>query len=187
MINGRVDINEYEIKYKVDEQYVRTENPVIVKYGEQAPMLQIPKKEGYTKVAPYWSNDAANKTEYNFVTEVKQDLTLFVVYTINEYEVKFVNDAGDVLDIQTVSHGGNATTDGVVKLGFAEVARFDKDVTNIKEDTVITAWKVSYLIWIIIGAVGIVFIIVLIIVIRMIKKKKSANRARSTGRINPYI
>lgn len=68
-VNAVYKINKYTVKYVIDGVVVSEQT---VNHGASATAPEIPAKEGYTEIAPYWDIDAKN---------VKSDLTINAVYT----------------------------------------------------------------------------------------------------------
>jgi len=80
------------------------------------------------------------------VTEVTKDVTYTAIYTetVNEYTVTFKNWDGEVLKTEEVEYGSSATapenpTRPEEEGKYFEFKSWDKDFTNITEDTVVTA------------------------------------------------
>lgn len=68
------------VNFVVDGKVIQTEE---VSWKSDAKLPQIPNKEGYDKVKPYWDNDGKNITE---------DRTITAVYTINTYNISLPKD-----------------------------------------------------------------------------------------------
>lgn len=122
------DINTYTVNYYADGALVETQT---VDHGKNAVAPAIPAKEGHDKTAPVWDNNGTNITT---------DTDINAVYTINEYEVKYIID-GVVVDTQTVKHGEDASAPTIPdKENHDQVApKWDKESTNIISDTEISA------------------------------------------------
>lgn len=124
----------YTVKFNIDGATVKTET---VEHGKPATAPNIPAKEGYTQVAPYWDK------VYNNVTT---DLTVTAVYTINKYTVDFVID-GETVKTESVAHGGAATAPQIPsKVGYTQTApywdvAFDEVTTNLTVTAVYTINK----------------------------------------------
>lgn len=100
----------YTVTYTADGVVVDTQQ---VPYQGSGAAPEIPAKVGYDQTVPTWNLDGTNITA---------DTEIQAVYTINTYTVTFVVD-GEVLDMQTVEHGGDATQPTIPeKAGFNDTA-----------------------------------------------------------------
>jgi len=128
IITAVYTINKYTVTYVADEETISTQT---IEHGTDATAPAVPKKVGYTQVAPYWDGDGKNITT---------NTTITAVYTINKYTVTYKAD-GQVVDTQTIEHGANATPPTVpAKEGYTQTApAWDKDGTSITADTEINA------------------------------------------------
>ncbi|MBO5232184.1 MAG: InlB B-repeat-containing protein [Clostridia bacterium] len=82
-VNAVYTINTYTVKFVADGVTVSEQT---VEYGADAEVPEIPAKDGYTMIAPYWDAEANNVTS---------DLTINAVY-IKDFIPGDVNDDGAV-------------------------------------------------------------------------------------------
>ena len=85
-----------EYKYKVeynDEERITSKE---VKENEKAEEISSKGKDGYT--FKYWSLDKINP--YDFNTPITSDITLYAVYEINKYDIKFIDNEEEVKNIK---------------------------------------------------------------------------------------
>ncbi|MBR4461226.1 MAG: InlB B-repeat-containing protein, partial [Erysipelotrichaceae bacterium] len=138
-LKAKYDIDTFTVTYVVDGETYETET---VEYGEKATKPADPEKEGCTFAGWY---DGEN--EYDFDTEVKDDLTLTAKFSTNEYTVTFDADGGTPEpEAQTVKHGEKAVKpetdpakEGYTFLGWYDGANeYDFD-TEVKDDLTLTA------------------------------------------------
>ena len=97
---------KYIVKFIDDGKLIST------KEYEEGSIIEAPEdpsKEGYT--FKYWSLQE-NGEEYNILTPVKEDITLYSVYEINKYDVVFKNYNEDVLQEEKVEYGSTPTYKG---------------------------------------------------------------------------
>jgi hypothetical protein len=119
-------INRYTVTFK--DWNGTTISTQQVDQGSAAVEPQKPSREGFTFIG--WDVSYANITA---------DLTVTAEYTVNKYEVTFKDWDGSSLDTQTVTHGEAAVAPkSPSRIGY-EFVGWDKDLTNIKADTTITA------------------------------------------------
>jgi len=121
-------INKYTVTYVANGETVSEQT---VEHGSDAEVPGIPVKEGYTQTNPYWSHNGKN---------IKSDLTIEAVYTINKYTVTYVID-GKTVKTESVEHGKDATAPAIpAKEGYTQAEPvWDKVSTNITADITITA------------------------------------------------
>lgn len=98
-----------------------------VYYGEDAIAPNPPQKEGYTFIG--WDKQ---------LTNITNELHIYPLYEINEYEVVFKDHNGNVLKTEILEYGSNATPPEVpTRIGYRFIC-WDKDYTNVKDNLVIT-------------------------------------------------
>ncbi len=121
-VNAVWTINKYQVTFQDGDTVLDTQE---VEYGKAAAAPTVAPKEGYTLS---WDKDFA---------EIKADTTVNAVWTINKYQVTF-QDSDTVLDTQEVEYGKAAAAPTVApREGYT--FRWDKDFTEIKEDTTVNA------------------------------------------------
>ena len=110
---------------------------VYVKYGEDATAPTNVNKDGYTFVK--WDKDFTN---------VKSNMTVTALYTVNEYKVEFVDSDGNVIATQMVEYGSspqliaNPKKEGYTFSGWKNTTDYNRDFTfdyEVKYDVVIRA------------------------------------------------
>ncbi|HCJ31371.1 MAG TPA: hypothetical protein DHV70_00520, partial [Firmicutes bacterium] len=91
------DINEYSVNF-IDQGNVYGDTQK-VKYNNVAVKPEIdPIKEGYT--FKYWSLEE-NGVAYDFNTKITKDITLYSVYSVNNYKVSFVDNGTKYIEDET--------------------------------------------------------------------------------------
>ena len=71
---------------------------------------------------------------------IENNLVIYTAsYSINEYKVVFKDDLGRIIEIQVVKHGSNATNPKTPTKISHEFLGWDKPITNIVQDTTISA------------------------------------------------
>ena len=117
-------IASFTVTWVADGKTIETET---VEYGKNATKTPaVPAKEGHTGA---WDKTATN---------VKSDVTITAVYTINKYTVTWVAD-GKTVETETVEYGKNATKTPAVPAKEGHTGAWDKTATNVKSDVTITA------------------------------------------------
>ena len=94
------DINEYSVNF-IDQgnAYGDTQK---VKYNNVTLKPETdPIKEGYT--FKYWSLEE-NGTAYDFNTKITKDITLYSVYSINNYKVSFIDNEIKYIEDETIEY-----------------------------------------------------------------------------------
>ncbi len=133
-IFAKYEIRVYEVTFVANGIVVET----VVAYSGDDPeeiAPEIPVREGYTQVAPYWDFAAVG-----FNAVVFKDATVNAVYTINTYTVKFMTPFSQTpLNTQTVNHGGNAVAPTNTNVTGYTFAYWDNSYENITEDTIVNA------------------------------------------------
>ncbi len=131
------------VDFVVDGQVTQTQK---VSWNSDVELPEIPSKEGYDKVKPYWDNDGKNITK---------DTTITAVYTINTYNVSLPKDTLGykiTSDKEVVNWNDSVTLtfkliDGYKLSDDFKVQINGKDidltngkykVSNVKEDIIIT-------------------------------------------------
>ena len=100
-LHSKYEINKYTVTY-INEgvKYIDDQQ---INYKEKAVKPDPnPSKIGYT--FKYWSIKE-NGEEYNFNTEITENITLYAVYNINKYTVTFKNYDGSTLQEETLEYG----------------------------------------------------------------------------------
>ena len=106
--------------------------------GTVSDVPEIPYKEGYDKVSPVW-----DVTDFS---GIKSDLIVNADYTINKFEVNFVDKNGTTFFSVDVEEGGEISPEDLQKaldkapnfFGY-DFTGWDKELTAIVEDTVVQA------------------------------------------------
>ena len=96
------EINKYDVIF-IDQGITYHEDEV--NYNEKATKIANPNKEGYT--FRYWSLEE-NGEEYNFNTLVTSNITLYSVYEINTYTVKFIDEDLPYGEDETINYNQKA-------------------------------------------------------------------------------
>lgn len=97
--------------------------------------LPTTKREGYTFV--YWKDNKGNSYHKN--ASFKNDVVLYAVWKIEEYEVVFIGDNEEVLSRQTIKFGKGAVSPDIPnKAGYTFIG-WDKDFEEIKSNIEIRA------------------------------------------------
>lgn len=108
-----------------------------VKYGEDATAPTNVNKDGYTFIG--WDKDFTN---------VKSNMTVTALYSVNEYKVEFVDSDGNVIATQMVEYGStpqlisNPKKEGYTFSGWKNTTDYNRDFTFdyvVKYDVVIRA------------------------------------------------
>lgn len=116
----------YYIKFIVDQEE-------IVRYTnfDNFDLPQIPVKEGYDKVLPYW-----DETDFSNVTS---DIEVIAVYTINQYIVRFIDKDGNLLEEVEVTHGESVTPPIAPEIEGYKFRRWDFSTDEVTRDLEVTA------------------------------------------------
>ena len=94
------NINEYNVNF-IDEGNVYGDTQK-VKYNNVAVKPETdPTKEGYT--FKYWSLEE-NGVAYDFNTKITKDITLYSVYSVNNYKVSFVDNGTKYIEDETIEY-----------------------------------------------------------------------------------
>ncbi len=132
-LHSKYDINKYTVTY-INEgtKYIEDQQ---INYKEKAVKPEPnPSKIGYT--FKYWSVKE-NGEEYNFNSEITEDITLYAVYSINKYTVTFKNYDGSTLQEETLEYGtlpkykGEAPTREKTKEYTYTFKGWDKEITEV--------------------------------------------------------
>ena len=164
-IYGDIDITILYVTFYINNvQYEQFQ----VEYGNSLEDIpQIPSKEGYTQIAPYWSVED--------FTNITNDINCEAVYTINVYTITFIYPNGDTFTT-TVNHGETLTDLPNKNLRFGQTLSVNKDLLkNITQDLTINLKIKDYLALIIIAIVIVGGGLIALIVILSIKIKKARN------------
>ena len=94
------EINEYSVNF-IDQGNVYGDTQK-VKYNNVAVKPETdPVKEGYT--FKYWSLEE-NGVAYDFNTKITKDITLYSVYSVNNYKVSFVDNGTKYIEDETIEY-----------------------------------------------------------------------------------
>ena len=94
------EINEYSVNF-IDQGNVYGDTQR-VKYNNVAVKPETdPIKEGYT--FKYWSLEE-NGAAYDFNTKITKDITLYSVYSVNNYKVSFVDNGTKYIEDETIEY-----------------------------------------------------------------------------------
>jgi hypothetical protein len=106
-----------------------------IPYGKSAKQPPAPSQEGYTFVK--WDSSITNLRP----SDENQPYKVNAVYSLNSYKVKFVDGlTGETIGkTQMVEYGSSATAPDVPEHNYYNFVQWDKDYSNIKGDTTITA------------------------------------------------
>ena len=98
------EINEYSVNF-IDQGNVYGDTQK-VKYNNVAVKPETdPIKEGYT--FKYWSLEE-NGVAYDFNTKITKDITLYSVYSVNNYKVSFVDNGTKYIEDETIEYNKTA-------------------------------------------------------------------------------
>lgn len=129
-----IENKKYDVTFYFDGvQYGAVQR---VEEGKTAIMAGRPTREGYDFLG--WFVDGENKTPYDFSTPVTEDLSLNALFKIKGYTVTVISD-GEVISIQEVKYGGNATEPEVTAQTGYIFTGFDASFKDIRKDTTINA------------------------------------------------
>ena len=132
-LHSKYEINKYTVTY-INEgvKYIDDQQ---INYKEKAVKPDPnPSKIGYT--FKYWSLKE-NGEEYNFNSEITENITLYAVYSINKYTVTFKNYDGSTLQEETLEYGalpkykGEAPTREKTKEYTYTFKGWDKEITEV--------------------------------------------------------
>ncbi len=118
--------NAYTVTFVDDKGQVIGTDDVL--YGDSAEAPNAPEREGY--IFKGWD------TAFDNVTD---NITVTAQYAIHTYTVRFVNDNGDELSVQTVSWKGSATAPTAPTRTGYTFAGWDTAFDAVTEDIVVTA------------------------------------------------
>ncbi|MCK9479958.1 MAG: InlB B-repeat-containing protein, partial [Firmicutes bacterium] len=97
-----------------------------------------PTKDGY--IFTGWNANAdGSGTAFDETTLVTDNITVYAQYTINSYNVKFVDHDGNELKSESVEHGGGATAPSDPTRPGYTFTGWDEDFDNVTGDLVVTA------------------------------------------------
>ena len=98
------EINEYSVNF-IDQGNVYGDTQK-VKYNNVAVKPETdPIKEGYT--FKYWSLEE-NGVAYDFNTKITKDITLYSVYSVNNYKVSFIDNGTKYIEDETIEYNKTA-------------------------------------------------------------------------------
>ena len=107
-----------------------------VEEGKTAIPAGRPAREGYEFRG--WFISGETKTPFDFSTPITADISLNAMFKIKDYTVTVMSD-GEVVSVQTVKYGKNATEPQIeVKEGYIFTG-FDASFKDIRKDTTINA------------------------------------------------
>lgn len=113
-------------------------NPVIAPGNSRIDEPVLPTRVGYTFGG--WYKDVGLTDDWDFSTDVvTSNMTLYAKWTLNQYQVAFVDWDGTILAVRTVYHGASAMPPSdPVREGHTFVG-WDNSPTNIVSNTTINA------------------------------------------------
>ena len=129
-LHSKYEINKYTVTFN-DEDRITTKE---VNYNAKVEPVTNQGKTGYT--FKYWSIEKGGE-EYNFNTEITENITLYAVYSINKYTVTFKNYDGSTLQEETLEYGalpkykGEAPTREKTKEYTYTFKGWDKEITEV--------------------------------------------------------
>ena len=130
ILHSKYEINKYTVTFN-DEDRITTKE---VNYNAKVEPVTNQGKTGYT--FKYWSIEKGGE-EYNFNTEITENITLYAVYSINKYTVTFKNYDGSTLQEETLEYGalpkykGEAPTREKTKEYTYTFKGWDKEITEV--------------------------------------------------------
>ena len=127
-ITAEWTINTYTVTFVSEGETAKTE---MVEYGKSATAPEL-SKEGYTLT---WDKEFTN---------VRQDLTITAVWTVNTYTIKFINADGTELQSEVLEYGQMPVYDGEPSLAsdakwIYTFKGWNKEVVNVTENAVYVA------------------------------------------------
>lgn len=117
---------EYSVKFFDHDGNVISEQ--IILYGKNAVTPDIPNLLDHEFVG--W-----DKSFYN----VKENLEIHPIYKLLTFEVKFIDKYGDVIKVEEVRPGENATAPDLENVDYFKFIGWDKDFTNVIDDIEVNA------------------------------------------------
>ncbi len=132
------DRNTYKLTINIDGNIEEIEYV----YGEEITLPTDKIKDGYTFNGWYDNEElegtAIEKVDTSTIDPEGEQPTYYIKWEINKYTVTFKD--GEKEETQTVNHGSSAIAPNWTKPGYT--LTWDKDITNITEDTTVNAiWK----------------------------------------------
>lgn len=134
---GQMEITVYD-KYQV--KFIDWDNRIIstqtIKNGDSAVAPNNPVREGHLFLG--WDQSFTN---------VNSDLNIHALYQIYTYEVKFIDEFGKVLSIQTVEYGKDADLPEIEETDYLRFSHWSGDnYTHIVKDSIVIAnyYKINY-------------------------------------------
>ncbi|MCK9479865.1 MAG: InlB B-repeat-containing protein, partial [Firmicutes bacterium] len=126
VVTAQYTINSYNVKFvDHDGNEIKSES---VEHGGGATAPSDPTRPGYTFTG--WDEEFDNVTS---------DLVVTAQYTINSYNVKFVDHDGNELKSESVEHGGGATAPSDPTRPGYTFTGWDEEFDNVTGDLVVTA------------------------------------------------
>ena len=103
------DINKYTVKFVSEHGSFADQT---IEYGKliETDKLTIPEVDGYTFGG--WYADENRTIEFDFSTPITGDTKVYVKWTANDYEVRFITEHGDAPASQNVPYNGTASDPG---------------------------------------------------------------------------
>ena len=129
-LHSKYEINKYTVTFN-DEDRITTKE---VNYNAKVEPVTNQGKTGYT--FKYWSKEKGGE-EYNFNSEITENITLYAIYNINKYTVTFKNYDGSTLQEETLEYGtlpkykGEAPTREKTKEYTYTFKGWDKEITEV--------------------------------------------------------
>ena len=137
-LHSKYEINKYTVTFN-DEDRITTKE---VNYNAKVEPVTNQGKTGYT--FKYWSKEKGGE-EYNFNSEITENITLYAIYNINKYTVTFKNYDGSTLQEETLEYRtlpkykGEAPTREKTKEYTYTFKGWDKEITEVTDNEIYIA------------------------------------------------
>lgn len=136
--------NTYKVTFNANGGTTSTASKNVT-YDSTYGTLPTPTKDGHTFKGWYTSASGGTQITSSTKVSITSAQTLYAQWTTNKYTVTFKNHDGTVLETKSVNYGGSVTYSGATPTKKADAqytytfSGWDKALTNITENTVITA------------------------------------------------
>lgn len=141
-------------------------------YGQEISLESVPNpatRVGYDKIAPYWDWESSGVS----LSAVQSSAIVNAVYTVNTYEINFVDESGSIILTIMVNHGDEINAPNVATDLF-EMVVYDQIFGRATSDMTIRVSVESYATQVYVGAAFAGVLILTIVLFSFIKRKKSS-------------
>lgn len=138
IITAQYKINQYTITY--DTNGGTKINPTIQNYGTKIILPKDPEKEGYIFEGWFEDKEYTKELASNYI--IVADITIYAKFKkeiIIYHEVIFKDYNGDILKLESVREGEDATPPQNPTREGHTFSKWDRDYTNITKDLIVTA------------------------------------------------